>query len=405
MPLNFHLTGVAFNEQLTNHISDEYKTLEKEVKLVMDKICFGKYQNSYLTTEIKSFLKGSVIVESNIVFKNNLYMPSVSDIIRTLLTDGTKTNYFEWSINGSTVELNGYTRSNMPLENLSISLLVLRAGYIAVSQKNKEKQSFLDNLQKAVFNAVHTSFPIANVSFSQIRNVYGDLTVRGNLYLNSTVHTNVQSLMSTLLPLVNRSVDLSSIIVNGIGNELKVQTINFRLTNEQFVLNLLDMSSTESQLLSKDLSTVVLSVLRDGNLLQVIMREFKSGSVVCRGDLVYQVPAPGSREVLKIFLKSLGSDGILGSSKYKVDSKSIIIGDSSPGPYNEYLDFPGFGVAIIVMCGLCILIFPIIIFVCAKTRMLGHRKKATIQRQPDPDNQSHSLEMDNQAFRAYIEQP
>ncbi|KAG9489506.1 hypothetical protein GDO78_005472 [Eleutherodactylus coqui] len=165
------------------------------------------------------------------------------------------------------------------------------------------------------------------------------------------------------------------------------------------------MSSSESQLLSKDLSAVVQSVLQDSKPIQVVMREFKSGSVVCRGDLLYRLPAPSSKEILGLLLKTLGSDGSLAFSTYKVDFKSITIGDSSPGLPNEYVDFPGFGVAIIVMCGLCILIFPIILFVCTKTSMLGHRQKATIQRRHDPVDQSHHFEMDNQAFRASIEQP
>ncbi|XP_077120092.1 uncharacterized protein LOC143775626 [Ranitomeya variabilis] len=402
MPLNFHLNGVSFSEQLTNHTSDEYRKLERQVKLVMDKMFSSKYQDDYLDTEIKAFLKGSVIVMSNVAFHS---VPSVSDIIRTVLTDGTKTNYFGWSINGSTVELNGYTRSNLEVETLPISFLVLRAGHIVVSGKNQEKQNFLDSLQKAVFQAANKSFPISNVSISQIRDVHGDLAVRGSLYLNSTIHTNVQSLISSLLPLVNRSVDLSSIIVNGIRNKLQVHSINFRVTNKQFVLNLLDMSSSESQLLSKDLAAVIESVLHDSTPLQAIMREFGSGSVVCKGDLLYLFPAPGSEEVLKLLLKNLGSDGSLGSSTYKVDFTSIIVGDSSPGPAYEYIDFPGFGVAIIVMCGLCILIFPIVLFVCIKTRILGRRQKATIQRRPDFDNQSHHFEMDNRAFRESIEQP
>lgn len=41
---------------------------------------------------------------------------------------------------------------------------------------------------------------------------------------------------------------------------------------------------------------------------------------------MYQFPAPGSREVLRLFLKTLGSDGILGSSTFKVEFKSITIG-------------------------------------------------------------------------------
>lgn len=256
-----------------------------------------------------------------------------------------------------------------------------------------------------VLLAVNTTFPVTNVSFAQIRNLYGDLEVRGFLYLQSSMFTNVQDLLSTLPPLANASVDLSSITVDGIHKELKVYPFNFRLTNMQFAINLLDMASTESQKLSKDLSKMIELALYDKSLLQVMVREFYSGSVVCKGDLIYQFPAPGSGEILRQFLNALTSDGMLGSSTYKVDFQSVTIGDSTSSPYNEYTNFPGYAVAIIVMCGLSILLFPLLVYVCYKTRMLGHRRKATIRQRHDPDQQSHRLEMDNRAFRASIEQP
>ncbi|XP_063782379.1 mucin-3B-like [Pseudophryne corroboree] len=407
IPMSFHLTGILYSKQLSDPTTEEYRTLEREIMLVLNKIFSSYYLQEYVQTEILAFLNGSVIVRNNVVFDSRFPTPSCSDIVRTVLSAifGTN-NYFAWNINGSTVECKGYTQNNLEIQSLPISFLVLRAGYIAVSENYQDKQSFLDYLQKQVFQDVNVSFPIRNVSFSQIRDVYGDLEVKGFLYLNSPVHINVQSLLSTLLPLVNRSVDFSSVTVaGGKLSELKVHSILFRVINQPFVVKLLDMSSPESQILSKDLSMVVQSELHDHKPLQVIIREFKSGSIVCRGDLLYQLPAPGSKEILQLLLDSLGSDGILGSSSYKVDSKTISVGGSSPGPHNEYVDFPGFGVAIIVMCGLLILIFPALVYVCYKTRMLGHRNKATIQQRHEPDNQSHHFEMDNRAFRASIEQP
>ncbi|KAM4675961.1 uncharacterized protein O3C94_008592 [Discoglossus pictus] len=131
----------------------------------------------------------------------------------------------------------------------------------------------------------------------------------------------------------------------------------------------------------------------------------RSGSLQCKAEVFYQHPAPGSAEVLKDFTASLGNDGFMGSSPYKVDYASLNVGGCSPEAPFEYVDFPGFAVAIIVMCGLTILILPAVGYMCYKTRMLGHRKKATIQRRADPDSQSRHFEMDNSAFRASIEQP
>ncbi|XP_077326813.1 uncharacterized protein LOC143961409 isoform X2 [Lithobates pipiens] len=406
MPLTFHLTGVSYSVQLGDHTTDEYKRLEKEVILVLNKVFASKYQQEYVQAEILGFSNGSVVVQSKIAFKSGPSAPSASDIVRTVLSDNLaiKNNYFGWNINASTVQCNGYTPKNLQQESFSISFVVLHFGFIATSQNAQKKQSYLESLQKEVLLAVNTTFPVTKVSFSQIRNLYGDLEVRGLLYLQSNMSTNVQDLLSTLPPLANASVDLSSITVDGMHKELKVYPFNFRLTNMQFAINLLDMASTDSQKLSKDLSKMIALALYDKSLLQVVVREFY-GSVVCKGDLIYQFPAPGSGEILRQFLNALTSDGMLGSPTYKVDLQSVTIGDSTSNPYNEYTDFPGYAVAIIVMCGLSILLFPLLVYVCYKTRMLGHRRKATIRQRHDPDQQSHRLEMDNRAFRASIEQP
>ncbi|KAM5171895.1 uncharacterized protein ACMZJ9_004682 [Mantella aurantiaca] len=407
VPLAFQLTGVSYSKQLSNHSTAEYMRLEKEVILVLNKVFTIKYQQEFVQAEILGFSEGSVIVKSKIVFGDPSSTPSSSDIVRTLLSDDTavKNNYFGWKINASTVESNGYTPKNLEQESLSISFVVLHYGFIATSQNYQEKHAYLQSLQSEMLLAINKSFPVTDISLSQIRNLYGDLEVSGNLFLQSRTFTDVKVLLSTLLPLANESVDLCSVTVDGIHNELKVYPFNFRVTNMQFVVNLLNMASKESQKLSKDLSNVIMSTLNDKNLLQVVIREFYSGSVVCKGDLIYRFPAPGSGEVLRQFLQARKSDSMLGSSAYKVDFQSVTIGDSTSSPYNEYTDFPGFAVAIIVMCGLAILIFPLLAFVCYKTRMLGHRNKATFRQRHDPDQQSHHFEMDNRAFRASIEQP
>lgn len=46
MPLNFHLAGVSFSEQLTNRTSGEYKELEREVKLVVSMYRMPTYSDA-----------------------------------------------------------------------------------------------------------------------------------------------------------------------------------------------------------------------------------------------------------------------------------------------------------------------------------------------------------------------
>ncbi|CAH2273469.1 Hypothetical predicted protein [Pelobates cultripes] len=236
------------------------------------------------------------------------------------------------------------------------------------------------------------------------RDLNGDLEISGKLYLETQVDTDLKALMNTMLPLANVSVDLSSVILDGYRMELQVFPITFRITNRLFQANLLDRSSSGFKELSNNLSVAVRSTLQDYGPLQVIIGEFRSGSIVCKGKLLYSFPAPGSGEVLRDFVASLRSSGNLGSSPYKVELTSLIVGDSKPETNFEYVDFPGFAVAIIVMCGLSILILPGLVYVCIKTKVFGKRQKASFTRRNDPDQQSHHFEMDNRAFRASIEQ-
>ncbi|KAG8440354.1 hypothetical protein GDO86_006198 [Hymenochirus boettgeri] len=404
--LNFRLTGILYTEQLQNVSSDEYLRLAREVKLVMNKIFSSRYPEGYMQCYVGSFLNGSVIVKAYVSFNNRLPAPSSSDVVRSVVTDiKAKQTYFGWNIDPHSVESHGRTLKNLEPEMFSVSLLVLHCGFIVTSQMSEENISLLENLKQEVIFSFPGSINVSNFSISSVRDVLGDLEVKGNLYLNSTVHTDVQSLLQAFTPLSNKSVDLSSVNVDGHYMNLQVFPIRFQITNKPFVVNLLDLSSSEFQDLSKDLSAVVMSVLSITKPLQVIIREVMRGSVLCKGVVVYQLPAPGSGEILRAFLGSLDSNGMFKSSSYKVDRYSLQVGDSSPEPHFEYPSFPGFGVAIIVMCGLSILIFPTLAYVCFRTKMLGHKKKATIQRCLDPDRQSRHFEMDNQAFRASIEQP
>uniref|UniRef100_A0A8C5QUD4 SEA domain-containing protein n=1 Tax=Leptobrachium leishanense TaxID=445787 RepID=A0A8C5QUD4_9ANUR len=402
VPLNFRIIGILYSAQLQDKLSEEYTKLEKEVKLVLNKI-YSKYRSEFLDVNIKNFLNGSVITQVDLVFGNRSPSPNGSSIVRTLLTsDLVHGNEFGWRIDTSSVESKGFTSQNLEPKSMFVGFLVLHVGFIA--ENSAEAQLFLEKLNKEVTRCVRILFP-GSFLISRIRDLNGDLEVTGNLLLDTKVDPDMQALLRTLLPLGDVSVDLSSVVVDGYHMALQDFPFTFRVTNRLFHIDLLDMSSPMFKELSNNLSAVVKSVLKNYDPSQVIIREFRSGSIVCKGNLVYKLPAPGSGEVLRSLMGSLGSGGILGSSPYKIDMSSLSVGDSKPGPNSEYIDFPGFAVAIIVMCGLSILIFPVLAYVCIKTKILGRRQKASFNVRSDPDRQSHHFEMDNRAFHASLEHP
>nr|XP_033776795.1 mucin-3A-like [Geotrypetes seraphini]XP_033776796.1 mucin-3A-like [Geotrypetes seraphini] len=408
LPLRFCLAGIPFTEDLQNKSAATYKKLEHEVILTLNKMFFSRYGKRYLQTNVLLFLNDSLVVFCEVKFRKDHPIPSSSDIIRTVVTEVYKkaSVLFNWSIDVHSLQSKNYTLQNLEPEMLSVSFCTLRMGFVALSDFLQPTMGSLSNLKDEVTRILSRKFAISLFQFVEVRNIRGDLFSQGDLYIDTQIHTDVHQILQLLKHLVNQSVDLTSLSVNGVQLDLQVFPITFRVINRKFDTQLLDHSSLAFQNLTRDLSTAVFHALsKDHNFLQVVIRDVLSGFVLCRGDLIFQKPAPTSQDVLQTLISSIGSDKILAGSAFKVAPSSLTVGDSKPDPFFEYTDFPGFAVAIIVMCGLSILFIPILAILFMKSGMLGHRNKATIQRRHDAEMGQGAVEMDNRGFSSSPEQP
>ncbi|XP_029431299.1 uncharacterized threonine-rich GPI-anchored glycoprotein PJ4664.02-like [Rhinatrema bivittatum] len=401
LPLRFRITGIQFIEEFQNQSASAYKKLEHEVILTLNKMFYSKYDKRYLQTSILHFLNGSVVVECEIEFRKDLPVPSSSDIIRTVTTDVYRKTYssFNWSIDVHSLQSKNYTLQNLEPERLSLSFCTLRVGFL------QSTMGLLSSLEDEVVQALHLKFAIRRFRLVEVRNIKGDLYSRGDLYIETQIHADVHQILQLLKHLVNQSIDLTSLSVDGVRLDLQVFPISLRITDRKFDEKLLDHSSTEFQNLTRSLSAAVLQALRkDFSPLQVVIRDVLSGSMICRGDLIFQRPAPASQDILQTLSRSVDSDKVLAGSTFHVDPFSFTVGDSKPHHPFEYADFPGFAVAIIVMCGLGILFIPILVILFLKSGLLGRRSKATIQGRREEIGQC-AVELDNRGFCSVLEQP
>ncbi|KFR02082.1 hypothetical protein Y956_05481, partial [Nipponia nippon] len=143
----------------------------------------------------------------------------------------------------------------------------------------------------------------------------------------------------------------------------------------------------------------VARALRDhSSFLQVVIRGFLPGSLICHGDVVFQHPAPTSLEVLEALVLSVGSNKALAGSDFQVDPYSLAVGEDMLEPPLPEPGFPEHGVAIMVVCGLCIITAPIVLLVCLRTKRLGWWDMAVLWDRRDPEAGTQTLEMDNQGF-------
>ncbi|KFQ45780.1 hypothetical protein N333_05372, partial [Nestor notabilis] len=143
----------------------------------------------------------------------------------------------------------------------------------------------------------------------------------------------------------------------------------------------------------------VARALRDHrSFLQVLMREFLPGSLICHGDLVFQHPAPTSLEVLEALVLSVGPNKALAGSDFQVDPYSLAVGEDTLEPPLPEPGFPEYGVAIVVVCGLLLITAPVILLLCLRTKRLGWWHVMPLWDRRDPEAGIQTLEMDNQGF-------
>ncbi|KFW03971.1 hypothetical protein N327_04487, partial [Fulmarus glacialis] len=143
----------------------------------------------------------------------------------------------------------------------------------------------------------------------------------------------------------------------------------------------------------------VARALRDHrSFLQVVIRGFLPGSLICHGDVVFQHPAPTSLEVLEALVLSVGPNKALAGSDFQVDPYSLAVGEDTLEPPLPEPGFPEYGVAIMVVCGLCIITAPIILLVCLRTKRLNWWDMVVLWDRRDPEAGTQTLEMNNQGF-------
>ncbi|XP_053127632.1 uncharacterized protein LOC128334681 [Hemicordylus capensis] len=403
LPLRFRLTRIDYTESLGNKSSESYKKVEKEVKLTLNKM-LSTYR-SFLQINIIRFSNGSVIVESEAVFQGGEgLVPTPSDLIRTIVTEvgeRERDSFFEWRVDLKSLWSNGFSLKNLEPERLTVSFTVLGLGSIAAfgGLINSEP---LELLRNEVILVLGAQYEVQNFSLVTVGNIQGDLHIRGEAYINTSTHVDIRWALEALRGLANYSVDLSSLSINGSRLSLQVFPFSFLVTNKMVNEELMDRSSVQHKTLARDLSDVLMRILRKyKNLLQVAIREIRGGSLLCHGDVIFQHPAPTSKEILQTLALSVGPKDYLAASSLQVDPFSFTVAGDGLEPPFPNPGIPGYGVALIVLCALALAAFPILVFL---PKMLGRKDKIIINRPHDPEAGVEIIELDNPTFYSTIEE-
>nr|XP_008118944.1 PREDICTED: mucin-17 isoform X1 [Anolis carolinensis] len=394
LPLSFRLTGMDYFESLENKTSESYKKLAKEVQLTVNKM-LSTYEG-FLQTNILGFMNGSLVVKCEAVFQRRVPVPTPSDVIRTIVTEvetrATDT-FFDWRLDIQSLRSNGFNLNNLEPEKLAISFTALDSGGALGDVMN------WDHLVTLLLGAHYT---VRNISFVESGNLQGGIDINGEVCIDTDIHVDVGWALEALTELSNYSVDLTSLSINGSRLSLQVFPISFLVTNRVYNEKMMDRSSMEHLNLVRDLSGVIMHVLsKYKNLLQVAIREITGGSLVCRGDVIFQHPAPTSKDVLQTLALAVGPKDYLDSSTLQVDPFSFTVAGDSLEPPFPSLGIPAYAVVILAVFVVALIVLPILVLL---PKMLGRKDKIIINRLRDLEGGIELFELDNPAFRPTLEE-
>ncbi|XP_053221535.1 uncharacterized protein LOC128401921 isoform X1 [Podarcis raffonei] len=399
LPLQFRLIGIDYEESLQNKSSQSYKKLEKEVKLTLNKM-LSTYE-TFLQANILRFLNGSVIAEAVAVFQAGGPVPTSSDIIRTIVTEVERREmdtFFGWRVDVKSLQSKGFSLKNLEPEKLAVSFTVLGLGSSAWHDELDGMMNLehMEKLRRKVFLLLGTQYTVQNISLNQVGYSQGGVNINGDVYIDTSAHVDIDWALKALMGLRNYSVDLTSLSINGSRLSLQVFPVSFLVTNRIFNERMMDRSSVEHQNIAKDISDVLMHILgKYKNLLQVAIRYITGGSLICHGDVIFQHPAPTSKDVLQTLALSVGPKDYLDSSDLQVDPFSFTVAGDGLEPPITHRGVSGYVVAIIVLCVLAIVTLPILALL---RKVRGRRDKIIINRWRDHEACVETFELDNPGF-------
>ncbi|XP_077173798.1 uncharacterized protein LOC143827788 isoform X1 [Paroedura picta] len=401
LSLDFHLTKIEYTESLANRSSARFKKLEGEVILTLNKML--SFYETFLRADVLRFLNGSVIAQAEALFRGEGLLPTPSDTIRTIVTavEQREADAFDWQVDLKSLHCNGFGLENLDPEVLAISFTLLGEGSIATFGGLTDWGP-LENLRNEVVRSLGARYGVQNFSLGQVRNVQGDLDINGDIYVDTAARVDVGWALEALKGLVKFSVDLGSICINGSKLSLQIFPISFLVTNRIFSDKLMDRSSTAHRRLSWDLSKALMhSMGQYKNLLQVTVREVRGGSLICYADVVFQPPAPTSKDLVQVLALAVGPKNYLGASSIQVDRFSFTVAGETLEPPFASPKIPSYGIALIVLSSFALIVIPFLVLLY---KHLGWKEKMVIHRVRDPEVTVETFELENPTFRSLAEE-
>ncbi|XP_062926913.1 uncharacterized protein LOC134358523 isoform X3 [Mobula hypostoma] len=372
--LQFEILNRNYTNSLTDVSSEGYKVMETLVKGTLNAIFHARYGDSFLGIQVLGFRNGSVLVECAVMFQEENNLPTGSDIVRTMLTFIYHKDLIpiELVIDINSIACNGYSLSNLNPEMLLIEFTALSIGFGPWSNEQTFLPGVLQLLSRWVVTILEEEYVVQEFNIGTVLPVQGDVNIQGTALLSTPVHVDSVEVLMLLSDLVNSSVDLRSLKVNGSSMNLGALPISFKIENREYNTTLRDSRSAYFCALGKAVTEALQTILKPkySHFVQAVIKHFGHGSVISTSELVFLNTPPASHEVLGVFFNLVNSNGFLTGTDFKVDAYSFTVGDARLDRPYKPTHFPGFAIVLIVLLGLAVVTLPVLAFLCWKYSLL-----------------------------------
>ncbi|OCT89478.1 putative GPI-anchored protein pfl2 [Xenopus laevis] len=361
------IRNVSYTNSLSDKTSDAFKNSATAIEGVLRDIFRSQQLVEPVVTSFRNDSRG-LIVSVDLFFLSGI---TSRDVIQGIVNNA---NQFA----NKNIDL--ITNITDPTVPYSFTFKLLQ-DYTADLATNNMNVTLLNLITAAL-----TSDPMNIISSSvSIRNNSGEATVDVQCRINDISKDNT-AVQNALLQnqMFTDIVRISTLSVNGASNKLRGYAYKLRFTNLNFNANLTNPSSDDYKNMKIKIIRAMTSILSFTGAKQVGVLSFVSGSVIANTEVT--VPDGGATfdQVTTAIVNNIDS---LKSSGLTLDPQSVVTSTPSGAastvePPPTISAFPGYAVAIIVMCGLAILALPFLILFFVKTGLCSKVSKACSLKPP-----------------------
>ncbi|XP_043536556.1 uncharacterized threonine-rich GPI-anchored glycoprotein PJ4664.02-like [Chiloscyllium plagiosum] len=407
-PVTVALNG-TFTPALSNSNSPEFQNLRDSVERQLTALYRRRAPTGFRGYRVIRFRSGSIESVGQLEYDTNATPLSSSEAVK-VLANAAENNQTLGNLTIITTSIRSGSITVNNLEPVSLNILFVIENVTFTDSLTSNTSSDFTSLRDAVVswleNVLRSGFspevlPNSRVVFS---NASSKVQVTAFIQINTTKLEDRPFLRDLIINNVNTSgLDIirSTVQVNGDMISFQSFSLVLRFTNRNFVDALNNRSSAEFKELSTTVTNVMNNIFQNNpNFIEVIIDEFRDGSVMAISQAIFLNNTTQRSDVIQQLVDNTAT---FSSANLSLDTNSLIGATTTTAPMTTSAStttvnqpppdtpFPGFAIAIIVMCLLAIIAIPILIVVFVKTGFCS--KVANAFRLEGPDDLDMKLPM------------